>query len=158
MARFFKIEGIEEKISSLAEPVAESMGLELVDVEYTMDRGSRVLRIYIDKPGGVNVDDCGEFSREFSTILDVEDPTPVNYNLEVSSPGLDRPLVKEKDFVRFVGQRARIRTKTPVDGRKNFHATIEGASDGRVTVLDFDGKRFVLDLAQIDKARLEVEL
>lgn len=151
-------EGLVEKVTELAVPVAEGMGLDIVDVEYTFDHGRRVLRVYIDKPGGVTIDDCVDFSREFSTVLDIEDPIHERYSLEVSSPGLDRPLVKESDFVRFAGKKARIKTKRPIDGRKNFKATIEGVEEGAVIVVDSECRKWSIPLSEIDRARLEVEL
>lgn len=153
-----KVEGLEEKIRQLAEPVASALGLELVDVVYTSEYGRKILRIFIDKPGGVTVDDCSDVSRELSTILDVEDPIPQRYTLEVSSPGLDRPLKNELDFLRFMGRKARIKTREPLDGRKNFKAVIEGVEGGVVHVTDFDGKKFDIALSIIDKAKLEIEI
>lgn len=152
-----KLEGLEEKIKALAEPVAAALGLELVDLEYKMEHGKWVLRIFIDKPGGVTLDDCSDLSRELSTTLDVEDPIPQSYTLEVSSPGLDRPLVKEKDFKRYIGHKAKIKSKKPLDGRKNFKGTIDGVEEGRIHITDFDGKKFTIELANIDRARLEIE-
>lgn len=152
-------EGLVERLWELVEPVAEGLGLEVVEVEYTFERGGRLLRVYIDKPGGVTIDDCSDLSREFSTILDVEDPIPERYSLEVSSPGLDRPLVKEGDFERFAGRKAKIKTREPIEGRRNFKVTIEGMGEGSsVVVVDADGKRWAIPLAIIEKARLEAEL
>lgn len=153
-----KPEGIEERIRELAGPVAEGFGLELVDVAYTSEYGRRVLRIYIDKPGGITVEDCERVSRELSAVLDVEDPIPQSYNLEVSSPGLDRPLKTEGDFLRFRGKRARIRTKEPIEGRRNFKAVIDEARDGEVLVTDFDGRKFTIAVSNIEKAKLEIEI
>jgi len=106
----------------------------------------------------VTVEDCERVSRELSTVLDVEDPIPQNYNLEVSSPGLDRPLKTERDFARFVGRRARIRSKEALEGRRNFKAVIDEASGGEVRVTDFDGKKFTIPLSNIDRAKLEIEI
>lgn len=152
-----KVEGLEDKLRALAEPVVSGLGMELVDVVYVTEHGKRILRIYIDKPGGISVDDCSDVSREFSTVLDVEDPIPQSYVLEVSSPGLDRPLVKEKDFIRFTGKRAKIKSKTPIEGRRNFKAVIDGVENGHVKVTDFDGKKFDIPIENIDKAKLEIE-
>jgi len=149
-----KTDTLIDTLWALAEPVAQSLGLEVIEVEYAFEHGSKVLRIYIDKPGGVTVDDCADLSREFSTILDVEDPIPEHYNLEVSSPGLDRPLAREIDFIRFAGEMARIRTHEPIDGRRNFKVTIEGVEDGSVVVVDDTEKRWLLPLDNIDRARL----
>ncbi|MFQ5736550.1 MAG: ribosome maturation factor RimP [Thermodesulfobacteriota bacterium] len=152
-----KIEGLEGRVIALARPVVEGLGMELVDVAFVTEHGRRVLRVTIDKPGGVTVDDCGDISRELGTILDVEDPIPQRYTLEVSSPGLDRPLTGEKDFVRFTGRKARIKARKAVEGRKNFKATIDSVENGVVTVTDFDGRVFDIALSNIDRARLEVE-
>lgn len=149
--------GIEEKIRALAEPLLAGMGMELVDLVFVTEHGRHVLRVFIDKPGGVTVDDCGDFSREFSTILDVEDPIPQRYMLEVSSPGLDRPLVKEADFKRFAGKKAKIKAKEAIEGRRNFKAVIDDVAEGKVFVTDFDGKKFEIALSNIERARLEIE-
>lgn len=153
-----KPEGVEDRIRGLAGPVAEGFGLELVDVTFTSEFGRRILRIYIDKPGGITVDDCEMVSRELSTVLDVEDPIPQSYTLEVSSPGLDRPLKTEKDFARFVGRRARIKSKEAIEGRRNFKAIIDETSNGQVSVTDFDGKKFTIAISNIEKAKLEIEI
>ncbi|HBG45459.1 MAG TPA: ribosome maturation factor RimP [Deltaproteobacteria bacterium] len=153
-----KPEGVEDRIRQLAQPVADGLGLELVDVSFASEHGRRVLRVYIDKPGGITVHDCEQVSREFSTILDVEDPIPQSYNLEVSSPGLDRPLKTERDFARYAGRRAKIKTMEAIDGRRNFKAVIDEVRDGTVLVTDFDGKKFMIAVSNIEKARLEIEI
>lgn len=153
-----KIEGLEERIRALAEPVLGSFGIELVDVSYTAEHGRKVLRIFIDKPGGVTLDDCGEVSRELGTVFDVEDPIPQRYVLEVSSPGLDRPLKKEEDFRRFTGKKAKIRTKEALEGRRNFSAVIDAVKDSVIYVTDFDGKKFEIAISNIERARLEIEI
>ncbi|MBI5559744.1 MAG: ribosome maturation factor RimP [Deltaproteobacteria bacterium] len=151
------IQGLEEKVRGLALPVAEGYGVRLVDIAYVFEEGRRVLRILIDKPGGVTVEDCAKVSRELSTILDVEDMMPESYSLEVSSPGLDRPLIREKDFIGAVGHKVRIRTKKPVEGRRNFkNATLEGIEEGNIVVKDADGKLCQIELSNIDRARLEI--
>lgn len=149
---------IEEQIKVIAEPILLSLGLELVAVEFLTESGRKTLRIYIDKPGGIAVDDCADVSHELSAALDVNDPIPQRYSLEVSSPGLDRPLVKESDYVRFAGKKANIRTKEALEGRRNFKVTIEGAADGVVAVKDDEGRRIELKIVNIDKARLEMEI
>ncbi len=153
-----KVEGLEDKLRSLAEPLLTDLGFELVDVVFATEYGRKVLRFFIDKPGGVTIDDCTQASRELSTLLDVQDPIPQRYTLEVSSPGLDRPLVKEKDFIRYAGKKVKIKTKEPIEGRRNFKATIDSVGDKSISVTDFDGRRFVIELAQIDRARLEIEI
>lgn len=158
MGQRLKVEGLEDRIRGLAAPVAEGFGLELVDVAFTSEFGRRILRVYIDKPGGVTVEDCERVSRELSTVLDVQDPIPQNYNLEISSPGLDRPLKTERDFARFTGRKARIRSKEPLDGRRNFKAVIDAVSDGAISVTDFDGRKFTIAITNIEKAKLEIEI
>lgn len=152
-----KPEGLEDRIRTLASPVAEGFGLELVDVSFTTEHGRRILRIFIDRPGGVTVDDCERVSRELGTVLDVEDPIPQSYTLEISSPGLDRPLKTEADFARFKGRRARIKTRQPLDGRRNFKAVIDAAAAGTVEVTDFDGRKFTIEISNIERAKLEIE-
>lgn len=153
-----RAEGLEDKLRAIAEPFLLSLGMELVDIGFVSEHGRKILRLFIDKPGGVTLDDCSSVSREFGTILDVQDVMPsARYVLEVSSPGLDRPLIKEKDFIRFAGKRARIRTKAPIDGRRNFQAVIKGVEGGCVLIEDFDGKSFRLSLPDIDKANLIIE-
>ncbi len=144
---------LAEKVKELAEPVVDELGLELVDVVYATESGRRILRVIIDGPGGVTIDDCTMVSRELGTLLDVE-----SYSLEVSSPGLDRPLVREKDFRNAVGKKIRLRTKEPLDGRRNFRAVLVGVGDDSVTLEDSEGRLWKIELSNIDKARLEVVL
>ncbi|MEK6791579.1 MAG: ribosome maturation factor RimP [Deltaproteobacteria bacterium] len=151
-------QSVEDMVREIAAPIAASLGLELTGVEFTSGLGARILRVYIDKPGGITVDDCSEVSRDLSAALDVEDPIPQRYTLEVSSPGLDRVLYGEKDFMKFTGRKVRIKTKAPIEGRKNFHAVIAGVGNGCVLVTDADGKDCKIPLANIEKARLEAEL
>jgi ribosome maturation factor RimP len=129
------------------------MGCELVDVEFAGSGPRMTLRVYIDKPGGVTVDDCADVSRQLSAILDVEDPLPGSYLLEVSSPGLDRPLVTADDFRRYVGETVKVQLRQPIDGRKRFKGRLLEANDERVSV-EVDGERFDLVLADVERARL----
>lgn len=150
---------IAEKIRALAEPLAVSMGFEIVHVECPSGRGRGALRVFIDKPGGITVDDCADFSREFGLLLDVSDIMEGSYDLEVSSPGLDRALSTLKDFIRFKGRKVRLRTKEPLEGsRRNIKAVIEGAGGQDITVRDFDGALFTIALSNIESARLIVEI
>lgn len=151
-------DGIADRVKEIAGPIIASLGMELVEAEAITEHGRRILRIYIDKQGGVTLDDCADVSRELGVALDVTDPISDRYVLEVSSPGLDRPLFREGDYIRFAGRKARLRTKLPVEGRKNFKATIVGAKDGLATVRDADGREWVLEIANIEKARLEIEM
>ena len=128
-------------------------------MECPSGRGRRALRIFIDKPGGITVDDCADFSREFGLLLDVNDLMEGSYDLEVSSPGLDRALSTMKDFIRFKGRKVRLRTKEPLEGkRRNIKAVIEGAEGRDITVRDFDGTLFTIPLSNIESARLLAEI
>ncbi len=151
---------VEQRVAGLVGPLLDERGLELVDVDFTVEHGRHVLRIYIDRPGGVTLGDCTDISRELSTLLDVEDFIPGSYTLEVSSPGLDRPLKSERDFSRHIGGKVRIRTKEPVGarGRRNFKAVIKDVKDGAVTVTDSNGTDWEIDISNIERARLEIVL
>ena len=128
----------ETWIVSQAQPLAESLcdaaGLELVHIEYLRERGGRVMRLTIDKPGGVTLEDCAAVSRELGDVLDVHLPDIGRYHLEVSSPGPQRRISREADFERFRGHRAKIRTLNPINGQKNFSGVLEGLSAGTVTL------------------------
>jgi ribosome maturation factor RimP len=148
---------IIEKVRGIAAPLAEAEGLELVDVELAGPGGHPTLRLYIDKEGGVSLDDCTSVSRAVSAALDVEDPIEGAYELEVSSPGLDRPLRTPEHFQRFAGRRARIKAYGPIaeaGGRKSFVGTLQGFADGRA-VIDVDGTVYRVPREQIAKANLE---
>src|SRR5882672_7509871 len=145
-------------VEAKVEPAVTGMGYELVDVQSS--NGGRMLRVFIDKPGGITVDDCAAVSRQLSHLLPVEG---VDFErLEVSSPGLDRPLRKAGDFARFAGQKAEVRMRTPdATGRRKFVGVLRGAEDGRVQVeLDGspDGQQVALALDDIERARLIPEL
>ena len=142
-----------QALYNLLEPVVNVLGCELVGIEFLPQGKRSVLRVYIDKAEGVTVDDCSAVSYQISGLLDVEDPIREQYTLEVSSPGLDRLLFKAEHFERFSGHRARIRLRVPMEGRRNFTGLITGC-DGRTVMLDVDGERVELPLAEIDKARL----
>jgi len=124
-----------DKIREIAERVAQSSGLELVDLELHGGGKSRMLRVYIDKPGGVTHEDCANFSREVGTIFDVEDVVPGgSYLLEVSSPGLDRKLSRPEDYQRFVGSLVRLTMREPVNGNQHFEGRLKALHDGRITL------------------------
>ena len=147
-----------EKIShlwTLIEPVLEPEGIELVDLEFRLERGKWILRLYIDTPGGVNLDHCQLVSRQVGALLDMEDPIEHAYNLEVSSPGINRVLRKEKDFETFAGSPVRIKTRRKLGGRRNFHGTLKGVENS-VIVLDVDGKRVEISPDDLEKARLDL--
>jgi ribosome maturation factor RimP len=123
-----------ERVREIAERVALSIGLELVEIEFRGGGKSRMLRLYIDKPGGVTHEDCANLSREVGTILDVEDAVPGAYVLEVSSPGLDRKLTRAADFERFVGSRIKLMTRDPLNGNRHFEGKLQSFQDGRLTL------------------------
>ncbi len=150
-------EDILEKIRAIAGPVAAAEGLELVEVELGGAGGHTTLRLYVDKPGGVSLDDCSSISRAVSTALDVEDPLDGAYDLEVSSPGLDRPLRTAEHFQKYAGQRVRVKTYGPLadcENRKTFVGTLKGFESGKV-VVEVDGKVFQVPHQQISKANIE---
>src|SRR5215831_5370164 len=127
--------GIEwDRVRRLIQEVVESQGYELVDVEFKGAGKSSVLRVFIDKPSGISHRDCELVSEQVGTVLDVEDLIPSSYTLEVSSPGLDRKLVKESDYTRFDGKLARIQTRIPLNQQKVFRGRLQGVHDGRVRV------------------------
>ena len=129
-----KTEMIESRAEALIQPVIEENQFELVDVEYVKEAGEWYLRAYIDKPGGVNVDDCEKVSRAFEARLDEADLIADAYILEVSSPGLDRPLKKEKDYRRAMGKEIELHTYKPVDGEKQFFGTLQEFDADSVTI------------------------
>lgn len=137
----------------LAEPLCRSEGMELVHVAYHREPGGRILRVYLDKPGGVTLDDCANISRQLSDLLDVGLETEAAYRLEVSSPGEQRPLGKLEDFERFRGSRAKVRSGQPIEGRKNFTGILEGC-DGTNILLALDKKTVSIVFADIIKAHL----
>jgi ribosome maturation factor RimP len=147
-----------EKIRAMVERVAASEALAVIDVELKGGRSHPLLRVYIDKPGGVSHADCQLVSEQLSALLDVEDPFPGSYMLEVSSPGLDRKLSKPSDFIHFAGRRARLVVREAVDNQKVLEGRLAGFDDGRVRLdLGVRGLR-ELDLTNIQKAQLLVEI
>lgn len=169
-----------DRVREIAERVAASSGLEVLEVEFRGSGPARMLRVFLDKPGagsdplaGVTHGDCANFSREFGTILDVEDAVPGSYTLEVSSPGLDRKLTKAADFERFVGSRMKVMTRNPVNNNRYFEGRLESFRDGRLT-LDLsvaskksrkkmgaaadEGKMIAIEFSNVEKANLVPEI
>jgi ribosome maturation factor RimP len=144
-----------DTLTDILEPVIVAMGYELVGIEYHPGKKNALLRIYIDAPDGVTVDDCALVSHQISGVLDVEDPLPGQYTLEVSSPGLDRPIFKASDYDRFAGERIRVRLRGLIDGRRKFRGVLVGLRDAHV-VIDEDGTEVAVPLDQVDKANLEL--
>jgi ribosome maturation factor RimP len=159
-----------ERVHAIAERVASSSGLELVEVELRGGGKSRMLRVFLDKPAGVTHEDCAQFSRDFGTILDVEDVMPGgSYVLEVSSPGLDRKLVKPDDYERFAGSKVKLMTREPVNGNRHFEGRLESFHDGRLTLDLSEARRkhrpeagspqkLEIELANVEKANLVPEI
>ncbi|HEY3974737.1 MAG TPA: ribosome maturation factor RimP [Candidatus Sulfotelmatobacter sp.] len=167
-----------DRVREIADRVALSSGLEVVEIEILGGGKARMLRVFLDKASagtdplaGVTHEDCANFSREFGTILDVEDVMPGSYTLEVSSPGLDRKLIKAADFTRFTGSRVKLTTRQPVDNNRHFEGRLESFSDGRLT-LDLSvashksrkkmgaaaGEKIEIDFANVEKANLVPEI
>jgi ribosome maturation factor RimP len=146
------------KVTAVAERVGASEGIEIVEVQLLGGGGSRVLRIFIDKPGGVTHGDCERVSRDVGTILDVEDVVPGGrYTMEVSSPGLERKLAKPADFQRFLGQKARIVLKSPVENQRRWEGVLAGFADGVITLEPGSGKVLRIGLDQVEKANLKFD-
>ena len=142
-----------EELKNLLEPSVEALGYELIELELRTGGRNGLMRLFIDAPDGIGLDDCEAVSRQVSTVLDVEDPIPGNYNLEVSSPGLDRALTKPAHFQRFTGEDVRIKLRTPVDGRRNFRGALRAADEDSIEV-EVDGQSHTLAIAAIASARL----
>ena len=160
----------EERVQAIAERVATTSGLGVVEIELRGGGKSRMLRVFLDKPGGVTHEDCAQFSREFGTILDVEDVMPGgSYVLEVSSPGLDRKLTRAADYERFTGSKVKLMTREPVNGNRHFEGRLESFRDGRLTLDLSEARRkhrpkpeapqkLEIDLANVEKANLVPEI
>ena len=129
-----KVHVVAKRVADLVEPVLDEMGFELVDVEYLSNYGKWVLRLYIDKEAGVTIDDCVAVSREIGDLIDVKEVVTHRYSLEVSSPGIDRPLKKEKDIVGAIGKKVKVKMVTPVNGRRSFTGLLKEFENGRLHI------------------------
>lgn len=146
------------ELTELARGVVEPMGYELVGVEYLAGyQGGNLLRVYIDSEQGIKMDDCSRVSHQLSGVLDVEDPIQAEYNLEVSSPGMDRPLFEQEHFERFTGHQVNIRLMHGIDGRRKYKGLLKGIEDGNV-LLEVEDELISLPLDSINEARLVPEL
>ena len=148
---------IEEKIFSMLESTVADSGLELADVEYQKEHGGWVLRLVIDKPGGVSLDDCAHISQRAGDILDREDPIPQSYRLEVASPGIDRPLKTRKDFIRFQGEWIEIHLYAPIDGQKVLVGMLASSTDTQVCIRPEKSKEICVERDKIAKVNLHVQ-
>jgi ribosome maturation factor RimP len=144
---------VSDQIEQLVEGPIISLGYVLVGIEYVKNGQNTVLRIYIDSDQGISIEDCERVSHQVNGILEVEDPISRAYSLEVSSPGFDRPLFKQKDFERFVGVQAKVVMKLPIQGRRNFKGLLDGFSEGNI-LIEVDGEVYELPLTKMSKARL----
>ena len=147
------MQGTRADLRKLLEPGVSALGFELVDVEMVGSHHHPTLRVYIDSPRGINVDDCVRVSRQLSALLDVNDPLPGHYTLEVSSPGLDRPLVKPEDFRRYVGETIKVKMHLPLLGRRNFSGRLVDVAADHV-VVEVDKETFNLAFDAMERARL----
>lgn len=148
---------IENIVEDIVIPILDKEGLELVDIEYKGNRNRGILRVYIDKQSGINIDECAEVSRELSTLLDIHNPIPCSYTLEVSSPGLNRVLKKRTDYKKFIGNRIKIKTRNLFDRRKVFIGKILDFRDDLLNIEEDGGGIYNIPYESIEKANLEVE-
>lgn len=142
-----------EEVAELLQPTIEGLGYELSDLEVRLGGKSGVVRVFIDSPGGIGLEDCEKVSLAVSALLDVEDPIPGHYDLEVSSPGLNRKLTKIEHFQRFTGETVKVELRFPLEGRKRFRGRLAAVEDEDI-VVDVDGESYRLPMASIDTARL----
>lgn len=147
---------ITRQVGRLIEPILDEMSIELVDTEYLSEHGRWVLRIYVDKEGGITLDDCAAVSREIGDLIEVRDLISHEYVLEVSSPGLNRPLKKEMDFIQTVGKRVKVRMKCPVNGRRNFMGHLAAFRDATLYI-QVGEEEVRLPLQEVEKANLVYE-
>ena len=143
----------KDELTALIEPAVENLGYELSDVEMNIGGRDGLIRLYIDRPQGIDLDDCSAVSRQVSAILDVEEPLPGEYVLEVSSPGLDRKLTKPAHFQRFMGEDVRVKLRFPLEGRRNYRGALKAADEDKIEV-EVDGESHSLAIATIESARL----
>ena len=142
-----------DELLAMLEPAVERLGYEVSDLDVKLGGKHGVLRVFIDKPDGIGLDDCEKVSRAISALLDVEDPLPGHYDLEVSSPGLDRKLTKPAHFQRFAGETVKVQMRFPIEGRRRFRGTLVSSDDENI-VVEVDGVAHTLPVATIDTARL----
>ncbi|MDP2562849.1 ribosome maturation factor RimP [Psychrobium sp. 1_MG-2023] len=144
---------IDNRLTEMLEPAVEAAGFELVGIEYIRAGKHSILRLFIDHENGIDVDDCVEVSHQVSAVLDVEDPITTEYNLEVSSPGLDRPLFKAHHYSSRIGEIVTLQTVMPTDGRRKFKGEIVSV-DGNMVTLKVDGQEYTIALANVKKANI----
>lgn len=153
------VQGIVDRVRELAEPLVIHAGMELVDVEFLREGGRWLLRLTLDKEGGVTLDDCQDISRQVDRLLDVEDVIEPAYSLEVSSPGIERPLKKREHFERFTGRNIELKTFAPIGEppRKNYKGLLLGINDGDEVRIEIDGTEYVVPFDKVAKAHLSID-
>lgn len=144
---------LEQRLTDMLEPAVEALGFELVGVEFVRAGKHSILRVFIDHENGITVDDCADVSHQASAILDIEDPISTEYNLEISSPGMDRPLFKESHYEAVVGEEVSVRLSVPMDNRRNFKGRLLSCENGVVSI-EVDGQQFQLAVANIEKGNV----
>jgi len=147
-----------EQIEQVAAPVLAEHSAELVDAMFVHENGRWILRFYLDKPGGITLDDCAVISEHLGRNLDATDIIKQSYSLEVSSPGINRPLKKESDYQRFIGEKVDVTLYAPIAGRRHFKGTLQSVNAGVVIVQEAPQESFALPLADVAKARLDPDL
>lgn len=148
------VSNIAERVTAIADPLAEKLGFELVDVEYVKEGSQMILRVFIDREGGITLDHCQEMSHALSDELDRVDPIEQSYHLEVSSPGIERPLKKDEDFVRFAGKPVSIKLFAPLEGKKKYGGILRGLEEGEI-LLEVENNNLVrIPRTQVAKANL----
>jgi ribosome maturation factor RimP len=147
---------ILDRVRVIADPILSNQGMELVELEYRREGKGWVLRLYIDKEGGVTVEDCSRASQEVGRSLDVEDFISTPYTLEVSSPGLTRPLKSERDFIKYRNRLIKLKTIEPIENRRQFKGKLLGVSENRIEI-EVDGGVFQIPLSNVAKANLEID-
>lgn len=148
---------ISRKVNELVEPIVNELELELVDVEYIKEGGHWYLRVFIDRDGGVDIDDCAEVSQKLSDILDKENPIPQAYMLEVSSPGVERPLKQRQDYEKYKGQLVCVQTKEKYKGYEQFTGYLQGINEDNQVILEYDRENISIPYELIQKANLTLE-
>ena len=149
---------VVEIVTNIAYPIVTALGYELVDVEYVKEGSNMYLRVFIDKPGGITIDDCQAVSEKLSKKIDEADPISQSYYFEVSSPGLGRPLKNERDFERYIGETVKVKLYKPVNDSKEFDGILEGLVDGNVCITDNKGEKLCFNMDLVAVVRRAVKL
>jgi ribosome maturation factor RimP len=149
---------IVDQVEKLISPLVEANKIELVDVQFATEHGEKILRVFLDKDGGFGLGDCEEMSRQIGEAIEKSDFLSYSYILEVSSPGLERVLKKEKDFLKFLGKKIKVSVYEPINGQRNFQGNIVSAKDGRVEIDDVTGKVVAIEITKIARAKLSPDI